>query len=127
MVSLYFVFRPTWHYTTYSLLKNGDLSVTSISASMFRHVPISSARLNASLYLNNISIAFIFSSLTKHELIRLMYFSDVSLLVMCFLSSSGSNHGYLSVDDFCFLSNFNVFTKLLKYSQSFLTSQIYPV
>ena len=61
----------------------------------------------------------IFSSLSKHELFRLIYFSNISLSVMCFLSSSGSNHGYSSVGDFCSLSFFSAFTKLLKCSQSF--------
>ena len=86
------------------LIKNGDLSVTSISTSMFGHVSISSLRSNASLYLYNICITFIFSSLLKHELLKLTYFSNISLSVMFLFLSSGSNHGYLSVGVACSLS-----------------------
>ena len=106
----------------YGLMKNGDLFVTSISTSMLGYVPISSLRLNASLYLNNISITFIFSSLLRHELFRLIFFSKISLSVMCLLSSSGSNHEYLSFGASCSHSFFNVFTNLLKCSQSYSAS-----
>ena len=100
-------------FTWYGLIKNGDLSVTSISTSMFGHVPISSLRLNASLYLYNISITFTFSSLFRHEVLKSMYFSNISLSVMFLLSSSGSNHGYLSIELVCSLSLFNVSTQFV--------------
>ena len=99
--------------------KNGNLSVTSISTSILGHVPISSLRLNASLYLYNIYITSLFSSLFRHELSKSIYLSRIYLSVMNLCSSSWSSHGYLSSGDFCSLSFFSVFTSLLKYSQSF--------
>ena len=65
--------------TWYGLIKNGDLSVMSIS--MLGHVPISSLKLNASLYLYNIFMTSFFSSSVKHELSRSIYFSNISLSV----------------------------------------------
>ena len=95
--------------------------MASISTSMLGHVPISSLRLNVSLYLYSISITLNFSSLFKHDIPKSMYFSNISLSAMFLLSSSGSNHGYLSTGVVCSLS-FNVSTNLLKYSQSLLAS-----
>ena len=105
-------FAWLWSY------KNWDLSLTSISTSMLGHVPISSLRLNPSLYLYNISITSFFSSFVRHELSKSMYLSNISLSVMYFLLSLESNHGYLSPGSICSLSFFNVFMNLLKYLQS---------
>ena len=72
---------PKWHnhfislsikalsssFTCYGLMKNGDLSVTSISISILEHVPISSLRLNASLYFFNISSTSFFSFSIRHD------------------------------------------------------------
>ena len=91
---------------------------------MFGHVAISSLRLNASLYLNNMSITFIFSSLFKHEFFRSMYFSNISLSIKFLLSSSRSNHGYLSVC-VCSLSFFKVSMNLLNIHRASLLPQIY--
>ena len=78
--------------TWYGLIKNGDLSVTPISTSIFGHVPISSLKINTFLYLYSMFITPFFSSLVKHELSKFMYFSSISLSVMCIHSSLGSNH-----------------------------------
>ena len=75
-------------------MKNGDLSVMSISILMLGHSPILSLRLNASLYLYNKSLTYVFSILDKYELSKFMYLSKISLSVMYFLSSVSSNQGY---------------------------------
>ena len=48
--------------------KNGDLSVTSVSTSIFGHVPISSLKLNASLYLYSTLQIMIEKCIFKFEL-----------------------------------------------------------
>ena len=105
--TLSFPSNNIWSY------KNGGLSVTLISTLILGHVPISSLRLNSSLYLYSKSITSFFSFLLRHELSKSMYVSEISLSVMCLHSSSGSNHGHLSSNDFCSLSIFSVFTNLL--------------
>ena len=107
----------------YGLIKNGDLSVTSISALIFWHVPISTLKLKAFLYLYSMPISSFLSSLVKYKSSKCMYLSSISLSVMCLHSSLGSNHGYFSFGNFCSLSFFRMFINLLKYSQSFLLFQ----
>ena len=67
------------------------------STLMFGHVPISSLKLNASLYSYMKFLNFCFSHLVKQELSKSIYLSNISLSVIYFLSSLSSNHGYLSV------------------------------
>ena len=93
-------------------MKNGDFSVTSISISMLGHSPISSLRLNASLYLCNKSLTCVFSTLVKHELSKFIYLSKISPSIIYFLLSVSSNKGI-------FLQNF------LLHSSS--DSQIYCI
>ena len=78
-------------------MKNGDLSVTSISTSTLGHVPISSLKLNASFYLYSITITcFFFSSSVRHDLSKFTYVSNISLSDIHFLSSLESDHRYFS-------------------------------
>ena len=49
-------------------MKNGDLSAASISTFIFGKVPISSLKLNASLYLYNISMTCFFSESVRQDL-----------------------------------------------------------
>ena len=65
--------------TWYGLIKNGDLSVTSISTFILGHVPIASLKLNASLYLYNRPTTSPFSSLLKHELSKFMYVTHMEI------------------------------------------------
>ena len=95
-------------------MKNGDLHVMSISTSMFGHVPISSLKLNVSLYLYNISITCYFSTPDRHDLSESTYLSNSSLSDIYFLSLLESNHGYFTCISFflslmCFKS-FKLFT-----------------
>ena len=80
--------------TWLGLIKNGDLSITSISISILGHIPISTLRLSASLYLYSMSITSFFSSLDSHDVSKSIYFSSICLSVIYFLSSLGCNHGY---------------------------------
>ena len=66
------------------------------STSMFGHVPISSLKLNTSLYLYISLLTFFFLHLVRQEFSRFMHLSNISLSVICFLSSLSSNHEYLS-------------------------------
>ena len=59
-------------FTWYGLRKNGDLSVTSISTSILGHAPVSSLKLNASLYLYSMSIPSLFSFSGRHDLSKNM-------------------------------------------------------
>ena len=63
---------------------------------LFGHVPISSLKLKASLYLYNISITSSFSSSIKYVLSKFIYFLNISLSDIYFLSSQLSNHGNFS-------------------------------
>ena len=56
-------------------------------------VPISSLKLNASLYLYSISITCFFSESTRHDLSTSMYMSNISLSDLFFLSMFGSFYG----------------------------------
>ena len=85
---------------------------------MLGHVPISSLQLNASLYLYGISITSFFSSSVKHVLYRFIYFSNISLYDIHFLSSILSNHGCFSPASI-FSSFFKVLIKLLNQSHTF--------
>ena len=98
--------------------KNGDLFIMSISTSMLGQVPILSLKLKASLDLYNVSTASSFSSSCNHVLLRSIYFSNIFLSEMYFLSSVLSNHGYFShVSNFS--SFFCVFIKLLNCLHTF--------
>ena len=112
------------------LIRNGDLSVTSISTSILGQVQISSLKLNVSLYSYSISITSFFSSLVKHDLSRSMYFSNISLSAIYLHLSFGSNHGYLSSGAFCsfFLQCVykfvKVFTKLFCSFKFVISTQV---
>ena len=94
--------------------KNGYLSIMSIPTSIFGHVPISALKLNASIYLYNISITSSFSSSIKQVLSRFMYYLNISLSDIYFLSSESSNYGYFSpLSKLC--SFLKVLIKLLNY------------
>ena len=73
-------------------MKNGDLSVTSISTSIFGQVPILSLKLNASFYLYSMSITSFFSLSVKQDFSNSIYFSDIPLSDIYFHSLLGSNH-----------------------------------
>ena len=102
--------------TWYGLIKKGDLSLMSISTSILEQVPISSLKLNVSLYLCNISTTYFFSVSDRQDLSKSMYLSSISLSDM----SSCSSHGYYSfVSSFSF---FNVFTNFVNCSHKSLIS-----
>ena len=63
-------------YTGY--LKNGDLSITCKSTSVFRHVSVSSLRLNVPLYLFNKSCTSSCSSFEKHD-----WCSAIVIFMLC--------------------------------------------
>ena len=76
------------------LTKNGDSSITLISASKFGHFPISSLRLNASLYLISSFISLAFYFLLKAVLDRSILSYIISSSDRYLLGSSSANHGY---------------------------------
>ena len=78
------------------LVKNGDLSVTSISTAVLGHVPISSLRLNASLYLYNISITSFFSLSVRHDFSKSTYLCPIFLGLSCIFSHCWG----LTIDNF---------------------------
>ena len=102
-------------------MKNGDLSVTSISTSIFGHVPISSHKLNVSLYFYNISITCFFSTSVRHDLSKSTYLSNISFSYICFLSSLESNHGYFYCSN---IGNFSSALILLALVVSFLPKYV---
>ena len=93
--------------------KNGNLSVILIYTLMLGQVPILSLKLNAPLYLYNMSISSFFSFSVKQDLPKSIYFSSISPSVIYFLSSLGSSHGYFSFESSCCLSIFSAFINLL--------------
>ena len=66
--------------------KTDGLSVTSISTSKFGQVPISSLKLNASLYLYNMSITCYFSESIRQDLSKSTSLSNISLTDIFLLS-----------------------------------------
>ena len=60
VISLFSIYLSS-SFTLYDVMENGDLSITSISTSKLGHMSISSLKLNASLYLYNLSIDSSFS------------------------------------------------------------------
>ena len=77
----------------YGLIKNGDLSVTSISISIFGQVPILSLKLIVSLHVYNMLITCFFSVFDRQDLSKSTYLSNIFLSDIFLLSSSYSNHG----------------------------------
>ena len=61
---------------------------------MFGHVPISSLRLNASLYLNNISITLIFSQ----SYLNMNYLDKCTFLIFLCLSCTFFHHLDITMD-----------------------------
>ena len=78
------------------LTKNVDSSITLISATKFGHSPISSLRLNASLYFRINFINLDFSFLFSAEYLRSIFSYKISASVWCLLGSSSASQGYLS-------------------------------
>ena len=101
-------------FTVHGLMKNGILSITSISTSIFGHVPIPSNKQNVSLYLYSIPINSSFSFMVKHKVSRSMYFFNILLPVKLLISSSSVKQGNGSVD--CCSSFFKVLSSLLNSS-----------
>ena len=93
-------------------MKKGDLSVTSISILMLGHSPISSLKLNASLYWYNESLTCFFSILVKHELSRFTYLSNISLPIIYFLLSISSNHRNFS-SELSFLFSHKIYKSIV--------------
>ena len=60
--------------------ENGYLSVMSISTSIFGEAPISSLKLNVSLYLYNISMICFFSGSDRQDISKFTYFPIFSYL-----------------------------------------------
>ena len=76
-------------------MKNGDLSVMSISTSIFGQVPISSLKLNASLYLYNISMTCFCSESDRHDFSKSTLF-----LVFPYLTCVSFHHLSLTIDTY---------------------------
>ena len=83
--------------TLNGLTKKGVLSCRSICTLILGHVPISSLRLNAFLFLLHIVIKYLFSFSDMCDLLRFICFSRISKSVAVLRQSSFFSQGYGSV------------------------------